>query len=73
VHHGFLAQGRLNPEAIVYLDRGRAKTAHRALIRDAIGIGSPLLFDSIQTIVRTKRLIRRGLSGAKKRVLAKTR
>jgi len=71
VHHGFLAQGKLNPAAIVYLDRERAAGPHRALVREAIGIESPLLFDSIQTLIRTKRLIRRGLAGVKKRVMAK--
>jgi len=71
VHHGFLVQGKLNPAAIVYLDRKRAAPSHRALVRDAIGIESPMLFDSIQMLIRTKRLIRRGLAGVKKRVSAK--
>jgi hypothetical protein len=41
------------------------------LVREAIGIDSPLLFDSIQTLIRTKSLIRRGLAGVKKSVTAK--
>ena len=73
VHHGFLVQGKLNPAAIDYLDRERAAPSHRALVRDAIGIESPMLFDSIQMLIRTKRLIRRGLAGVKKRVTAKAR
>jgi hypothetical protein len=71
VHHGFLAQGRLNPAAIAYLDRKRAVGPHRMLVREAIGIDSPLLFDSIQALNRTKGLIRRGLAGMKRRVTAK--
>jgi hypothetical protein len=68
VHHGFLAQGKLNPEAITYLDRKRAPRQHRALVRDAIGVESPLLFDALQILNRTKRLIGRSLAGMKKRV-----
>lgn len=71
VHHGFLIQGRLNPAAVVYLDRKRAGGPHRVLVREAIGIESPLLFNSIQTLIRAKSWIRRGLSGVKKRVAAK--
>jgi hypothetical protein len=70
VHHGFLAQGRLNPPAIAYLDRKRAAAPHRALIREAIGVESPLLFDSLQALIRTKGLIRRGFDGVKRRVAA---
>jgi len=73
VHHGFLVQGKLNPAAIVYLDRKRAKLSHRALVRDALGIESPMLFDSIQMLIRTKRLIRHRLAGVKRRVTAKAR
>jgi hypothetical protein len=73
VHHGFLVQGELNPAAIVYLDRERAEPSHRALVRDAIGIGSPMLFESIQMFIRIKRLIRRRLAGVKKWVTAKAR
>jgi hypothetical protein len=72
VHHGFLAQGRLNPAAIAYLDRKRAAGPHRMLVREAIGIESPLLFDSIQTLARTKGVISRGLAGMKRRVTAKS-
>jgi hypothetical protein len=71
VHHGFLAQGRLNPAAIAYLDRKQAAALHRALVGEAIGIESPLLFDSLQTLSRTKSLIRRGLAGMKRRVTVK--
>jgi hypothetical protein len=71
VHHGFLAQGKINSAAIAYLDRKRAAGSHRMLVREAIGIDSPLLFDSIQTLIRTKSLIRRGLAGVKKSVTAK--
>jgi hypothetical protein len=63
VHHGFLAQGKINPAAIVYLDRKRADRQHRDFVREAIGIGSPFLFDSIQMFIHAKRLARRGLSG----------
>lgn len=73
VHHGFLVQGKLNPAAIAYLDRKRAECSHRALVREAIGIESPMLFDSIQMLIRTKRLIRCGLTGVKNRVTAKAR
>jgi hypothetical protein len=71
VHHGFLAQGRLNPAAIAYLDRKQAAGPHRMLVREAIGIESPLLFDSIQALDRAKGMIRRGLAGVKRRVTAK--
>jgi hypothetical protein len=73
VHHGFLAQGKLNPAAIIYLDRKRAQRLHRVLVREAIGIESPILFDSIQMLIRTKQLIRRGLADVKNRVTAKAR
>jgi hypothetical protein len=71
VHHGFLMQGRINPAAIVYLDRKHAQPSHRALVREAIGIDSPMLFDSIQMLIRTRRLIRSALSHMKRRVTAK--
>ncbi|MFZ0426414.1 MAG: hypothetical protein WAL80_26360 [Xanthobacteraceae bacterium] len=71
VHHGFLAQGRLNPAAIAYLDRKQAPEPHRTLVREAIGIESPLLFDFIQALSRTKGLIRSGLAGVRRRVTAK--
>lgn len=73
VHHGFLAQGRLNPAAILYLDRERAAISHRAFVREAIGVESPILFDSIQMLLRTQRWIRRGLAGVKGRVMEKAR
>lgn len=73
VHHGFLVQGRLNPAAIAYLDRKGAERSHRALVREAIGIESPLLFNSLQMLIRTKRRIRSSLAGVKKRVTAKAR
>ena len=73
VHHGFLAQGRLNPAAILYLDRERAAISHRVLVREAIGVESPILFDSIQMLLRTQRRIRRGLAVVKGRVMEKAR
>ncbi len=73
VHHGFLAQGKLNPAAIAYLDRKGAAGPHRVLVREAIGIESPLLFDAIQAVMRAKGLIRRGLAGVKQRVTATAR
>lgn len=68
VHHGFITQGKVNPTAIVYLDRKHAPRQHRALVREAVGIESPILFDSIQMLVRTKRFIRRSLGGVKNRI-----
>jgi hypothetical protein len=73
VHHGFLVQGKINPAAIAYLDRKGGQRSYRALVREAIGVESPLLFDSLQMLIRTKRLIRHGLAGVKKRVTAKAR
>jgi hypothetical protein len=70
VHHGFLAQGRVNALAVTYLDRKRAPGPHRTLVRDAIRIESPALFDSIQMLIGAKRSIRHTLAGVKKRLMA---
>ncbi|HEX4410973.1 MAG TPA: hypothetical protein VH206_19560 [Xanthobacteraceae bacterium] len=68
VHHGFLEQGRLNRAAVAYLDRKRAAAPHRVLVREAIGIESPLLFDSLQILIRAHGLIRRSFASVKRRI-----
>lgn len=73
VHHGFLEQGKLNRVAIDYLDRRRAMDVHRALVREAIGLGSPVLFGSLQFLAHAKLRIRRGLGRVKRSALTKTR
>ena len=67
----FSGSRQLNPAAILYLDRKHAALPHRTLVREAIGIGSPMLFNSIQMLTRTKHAIRRRLAGVKKRVTAR--
>lgn len=71
VHHGFLEQGELNANAIAYLDRRNATDAHRMLVREAIGVESPLLFDFLQLLLRAKSRICAGLSRVKRGVLAR--
>lgn len=71
VHHGFLAQGRLNPEAIIFMDRKLAAQPFHALVRDAIGVDSPILFDAAQMLRRAKRSIRNKLSDAKRLAMMK--
>lgn len=73
VHHGFLVQGELNKAAIAFLDRRNAMSAHRMLVREAIGVGSPTLFDLLQFLNRTKARIRGGLGRVKRAALAKAR
>jgi len=73
VHHGFLAQGKLNPAAIVYLDRKRASQVHRSFVREAIGVESPLLFDTIQMCRCAKDLIHDSLIDVKKWFATKPR
>ena len=44
VHHGFLASGKVNPSAITYMDKVIGAELYIQLIRDLIGIGSPMLY-----------------------------
>ena len=43
VHHGFLASGKVNPEAIGFIDGTLAPELRTQLLRDSIGIASPAL------------------------------
>jgi hypothetical protein len=73
VHHGFLEQGKLNTAAIVYLDRRHAMGAYRMLVREAIGVESPTLFDSLQFLNRAKARIRGGLGRVKRAASTRAR
>jgi hypothetical protein len=44
VHHGFLAAGNINPEAIGFIDPKVAHELRTALLLDSIGIDSPTLY-----------------------------
>ena len=44
VHHGFLAAGKVNPSAITYMDKAIGAELYVELIRDLIGVGSPMLY-----------------------------
>ena len=59
VHHGFLAAGRVNPAAIAYLDKEAGNQLHLQLIRDLIGVGSPLLYWLLQKATPDVKLIRK--------------
>jgi len=43
VHHGFIASGKVNPEAIGFIDERVAPELRNQLLRDSIGVASPTL------------------------------
>ena len=45
VHHGFLAQGKINAAAIKFVDTKAGRSIRRNLIKQAIGLKSETLFD----------------------------
>lgn len=54
VHHGFIAQGKVNPAAIAYMSRTAAAELHQQLIRDSIGIYSPSLYAACRIAARIR-------------------
>jgi hypothetical protein len=44
VHHGFIAEGKINPVAVSYMSRTLAAELHKQLLRDSIGVNSPALY-----------------------------
>jgi hypothetical protein len=59
VHHGFIAEGKINPEAISYMSRKHVTKLRQQLIRECVGCYSPTAYEVYQTMSAARTSARR--------------